>query len=256
MQEGNDNGDHNSNNTHSSSRGLPASRAFQISRRGVSNPPVPVANPFRRQRRRRRRLPTSQPDYLGLRWHGPAQDPTGPSGPTPSTQAPGQPVLQLPLRPVRAQGRGGAPQQGMTGLLARGRGAPGTNQLGEPLQPIWLIVSVVSFKRQDTVLRLLLVVFNQGSTAMKNLSSRRGSSRSLSEPRPRTPACNSPSASAARLSPASTANSRVTCQRRGQQPSDHRPDRRRRVRAAHAGAMRAFGKIEQASALVLEHREH
>jgi hypothetical protein len=58
------------------------------------------------------------------------QGPTGPSGPAPSTPVQGNPFFNF-LSALFGHS-GGSPQQGMTGLLARGQGAPGTNQLGNP----------------------------------------------------------------------------------------------------------------------------
>lgn len=58
------------------------------------------------------------------------QGATGPSGPMPSTPVQGNPFFNF-LSSLFGHS-GGAPQQGMTGLLARGQGAPGTNNLGNP----------------------------------------------------------------------------------------------------------------------------
>lgn len=57
--------------------------------------------------------------------------PQGPSGPAPSTPVQGNPLFNFLASLFHRSG--GAAPQGMTGLLARGRGAPGTNNLGNPV---------------------------------------------------------------------------------------------------------------------------
>ena len=96
----------------------------------VSNPPVPVANPFRTP------ATTTDPnslDFSVFDGMDPRSDPTGPSGPTPTPgRSAGNPFLSF-LASLFSRGvGGGANPQGMTGLLVRGRGAPGTNNLGNP----------------------------------------------------------------------------------------------------------------------------
>ena len=73
---------------------------------------------------------SGQPDYSIFDSVDPRQNPTGPSGPMPSTQVQGNPFFNF-LSALFGHS-GGSPQQGMTGLLARGQGAPGTNTLGNP----------------------------------------------------------------------------------------------------------------------------
>lgn len=83
------------------------------------NPPLPVARP------------TSDDDWPTTTTSG--YNPmaaTGPSGPVPSTPVQGNPFFNF-LTALFGHS-GGSPQQGMTGLLARGQGAPGTNSLGNP----------------------------------------------------------------------------------------------------------------------------
>ena len=82
-------------------------------------PPIPAGG-----------LPTSQPDYSVFDSMDPRQDPAGPSSPMPSTRVQGNPFFNF-LSALFGHS-GGSPQQGMTGLLARGQSAPGTNQLGNP----------------------------------------------------------------------------------------------------------------------------
>jgi hypothetical protein len=91
------------------------------------NPPLPVANPFRMAA-----TPAGQPDYSVFDSMDP-QGPTGPSGPVPNSGgSAGNPFLSF-LASLFSRGvGGGATPQGMTGLLARGQGAPGTNTLGNP----------------------------------------------------------------------------------------------------------------------------
>lgn len=55
----------------------------------------------------------------------------GPSGPAPSTPVQGNPFFNF-LSSLFGRSGGSAPQ-GMTGLLARGQGAPGTDALGNPV---------------------------------------------------------------------------------------------------------------------------
>jgi hypothetical protein len=63
----------------------------------------------------------------------PRSDPTGLSGPTPTSGGnTGNPFLSFLASLFNRGVGGGVNPQGMTGLLARGQGAPGTNNLGNP----------------------------------------------------------------------------------------------------------------------------
>jgi hypothetical protein len=91
------------------------------------SPPLPVARPT---------PTTTDPnslDFSVFNGMDPRSDPTGPSGPTPTSGgSAGNPFLSF-LASLFSRGvGGGANPQGMTGLLARGQGAPGTNNLGNP----------------------------------------------------------------------------------------------------------------------------
>jgi hypothetical protein len=87
-----------------------------------ATPPLPPSRPGG--------LPTSQPDYSVFDSVDPRQNPTGPSGPAPSTPVQGNPFFNF-LSSLFGRSGGSAPQ-GMTGLLARGQGASGTDALGNP----------------------------------------------------------------------------------------------------------------------------
>jgi hypothetical protein len=98
-----------------------------VARANASNFPLPPTRPAPTQ------PATTDPnslDYSLFDSVDPRQNPTGPSGPMPSTQVQGNPFFNF-LSALFGHS-GGSPQQGMTGLLARGQGAPGTNTLGNP----------------------------------------------------------------------------------------------------------------------------
>jgi hypothetical protein len=91
-----------------------------------ATPPIPPHMPGRG-------IDPSSLDFSVFDGMDPRSDPTGPSGPTPTSGgSAGNPFLSfLASLFNRGVGGGGNPQ-GMTGLLARGQGAPGTNNLGNP----------------------------------------------------------------------------------------------------------------------------
>ena len=75
-------------------------------------------------------VPAPELDFSAFGNGDVAGTPQGPSGPAPSTPVQGNPLFSF-LSSLFGRSGGSAPQ-GMSGLLARGQGAPGTNSLGNP----------------------------------------------------------------------------------------------------------------------------
>jgi hypothetical protein len=107
----------------SSGVGYSAQPTVGVRARPQFGPPIPPGG-----------IQTPQFDFSAFDNMDPRQDPAGPSGPLPTQgrAGGGNPFLGFLANLFSRGVGGGATPQGMTGLLARGQGAPGTNNLGNP----------------------------------------------------------------------------------------------------------------------------